>query len=109
MNIIKKLEKIIKKRKKEMNFKNSYIASVFYRKNNYILRKISEETLELILEVKDYIKNKKNKKFIIHECADLLFHILILLSNFNINFKEILKELKKRENISGIEEKKNRK
>ncbi|ADM89783.1 phosphoribosyl-ATP pyrophosphatase [Candidatus Zinderia insecticola CARI] len=107
-NIIKKLEKIIKIRKKKMNFKKSYIASVLYRKNNYILRKISEEVLELILESKDY-KKKKKKKFIIYECADLIFHILILLSKFNISFKDILNELKKRKNISGIKEKKNRK
>ena len=69
--------------------------------NDYCLNKLKEE----IAEFEDAIKNKKNT---VHETADVIYHLLVTLQSANINFDDIIKELKKREDISGFEEKQNR-
>ena len=51
------------------------------------------------------IKNKKNT---VHETADVIYHLLVTLESAGINFNDIIKELKKREDTSGFVEKKNR-
>jgi len=53
--------------------------------------------------------NYSNKKNIVHESSDLLYHFLILLEFKKISITSIMKELKKRQKISGLQEKKNRK
>ena len=50
-----------------------------------------------------------DNKNIIHESADLIYHLLILLEMKKINIKKVFEELKKRRRISGIQEKENRK
>ena len=63
-----------------------------------------EEAKELAISTK-YL----NKKNIIHEAADLLYHFLVLLEFKKISMTSVMKELKRRQKISGIQEKKNRK
>ncbi len=63
-----------------------------------------EETRELAVSSK-----YSNKKNITHEASDLLYHFLVLLEFKNVSINSIMKELKKRQRISGIQEKKNRK
>ena len=70
-----------------------------------IIEKIAEETDELIAEITE--DPEKNK--VIHEAADLWFHVMVLLTNNGIDPTEVLKELESREGLSGIEEKKGRK
>jgi phosphoribosyl-ATP pyrophosphohydrolase len=53
--------------------------------------------------------NHSNKKNIVHESSDLLYHFLILLEFKKISITSIMKELKRRQKISGLQEKKNRK
>ena len=69
--------------------------------NDHCLNKLKEEVTEL----EDAIKNKKNT---VHETADVIYHLLVTLESAGINFNDIIKELKKREDTSGFEEKKNR-
>jgi len=99
-NIFHKLENIISKRLKENN-ENSYTISLKWKNWNKVLEKIIEEAWELILSLKD-----KNKKEIIWEFSDLLFHSLVALKIQNIWLKEIEKELEKRFDKNGILEKK---
>ena len=70
-----------------------------------IISKIKEESNELIEAALDDVKKDKA---IIHEAADLLFHVMVLLAYMGIDPSEILRELEKREGISGIEEKSKR-
>jgi phosphoribosyl-ATP pyrophosphohydrolase len=49
-----------------------------------------------------------NKKNIIHEASDLFYHFLVLLELKKIKMSSIMKELKKRQRISGVQEKNNR-
>lgn len=101
-NILLDLIKIIKKRKKKKT-ENSYTKFLFQKGKIYALKKFKEEALELIFALK-----KNNKKNIIHESADLIYHFLVMLEIKRIKISDILKELKKRKNISGLDEKKNR-
>ena len=90
--------------RKNADPKTSYVASLFKKGENSILKKVVEEAGEFCFAVKD-----NDKKEIIYEAADLAFHTLVALAFKNIHPEAILEELKRREGISGIEEKKNRK
>ena len=66
---------------------------------------VKPESNELIEAALDDVKKDDA---IIHEAADLLFHVMVLLAYMGIDPSEILRELEKREGISGIEEKSKR-
>ncbi|HWY79331.1 MAG TPA: phosphoribosyl-ATP diphosphatase [Candidatus Sulfotelmatobacter sp.] len=89
--ICEELYKIIEDRKKNMP-KGSYIASLFRGGNDRIIQKIGEEATEVVIAAKN-----ESKERIIFEVADLLFHILVLLSAKDIEPKEIMQELKIRD------------
>ena len=97
---IDKLAKIIRSRKED-DVKSSYTAFLLSKGNDYCLNKLKEE----ITELEDSIKNNKNT---ISEAADVIYHLLVTLESAGINFDDIMKELKKREDSSGFEEKRNR-
>lgn len=102
-NIFLILLKTIKKNKKQKP-KKSYTSFLFKKGINFCLQKLKEEFFELIFALKN-----KNKKNIIHETADLIYHLLILLEMKKINIKKVFEELKRRRKTSGIQEKLNRK
>ena len=103
-NIIERLSELLQERK-NADPSSSYVASLYSKGNGKIIEKISEETEELIAEINDSIERKK----VIHEAADLWFHVMVLLTHNGIDPSEVLKELEQREGLSGIEEKKERK
>jgi phosphoribosyl-ATP pyrophosphohydrolase/phosphoribosyl-AMP cyclohydrolase len=82
----------------------SYTAKLFSRGENEILKKVIEEAGEFCFAIKD-----NNKNEIIYEMSDLIYHSLVALSFREIKLNEILQEVAKRFDMSGIEEKKNRK
>ena len=65
------------------------------------MNKLKEE----VVEFENAIRNKKN---IVHETADVIYHLLVTLESVGINFDAIIAELKKREGTSGFDEKRNR-
>jgi len=97
---IEKLVKTIRSRKGS-DIKSSYTALLLSKGNDHCLNKLKEEVAEL----EDAIKNEKNT---VHETADVIYHLLVTLESAGINFEAIIAELKKREGISGFEEKQNR-
>ena len=97
---IEKLVKIIKSRKRN-DVKSSYTSFLLSKGNDHCLNKLKEE----VAEFEDAIKNKKNT---VHETADVIYHLLVTLESADINFDDIIKELKKREGTSGFDEKRNR-
>ena len=99
--MFKILESLITQIKKNKNksAKLSYTASLIKGKNNLSLKKFLEEAKELFRAA--HYNNKKN---IIHEGADTLYHFLVLLEFKKVPMKAVLKELKKRKKISGIQE-----
>jgi len=90
--------------RKNANPETSYVSSVYHKGENSLLKKVAEEAAEFCFAVKD-----DDKKEIIYEAADLAFHALIALAYKNIHPEAVLEELKRREGVSGIEEKRNRK
>ena len=85
---IERLVKTIRSRK-ESDTKSSYTSFLLSKGNDYCLNKLKEE----IAELEDAITNKKNT---VHETADVIYHLLVTLQSANINFDDIIKELKNR-------------
>jgi phosphoribosyl-ATP pyrophosphohydrolase len=86
----------------------SYIARLFAKGDDAILKKIGEEATETVMAAKDArISGDKSK--VLYECADLWFHSMVMLAQFNLTPQDVLDELARREGISGIEEKAARK
>ncbi|PSJ17936.1 phosphoribosyl-ATP diphosphatase [Nitrosomonas supralitoralis] len=102
VTILHRLAQIIESRKSaEAN--SSYVAKLFHGGQDKILKKIAEESAETIMASKD-----GNTDQIIYETADLWFHCLVLLAFHEISPEDVLKELERREGVSGIQEKASR-
>ena len=101
--IIDKLYHTIQE-KKTADPTNSYTASLYKKGENSILKKVVEEAGEFCFAIKD-----KDSDEIIHEAADLTYHVLVALSYRHIDPDRVKNELQKRFGISGIEEKNSRK
>lgn len=89
--ILEELYTIIEDRKAKMP-KDSHVASLFREGMDRIIQKVGEESTEVIIAAKN-----ESKERIISEVADLLFHLLILLSSKNIMISDILNELEQRQ------------
>ena len=88
--IINELYQVIQDRK--LNYqKDSYVCKLLANSEDLLPKKIGEEAAEVIIALKD-----KEKSAIIYEVADLCFHTLVALGNFNISPQEIFEELKRR-------------
>jgi len=86
----------------------SYVARLFAKGDDAILKKIGEEATETVMAAKDARAGGDSSK-VLYECADLWFHSLIMLAQFDLTPQQVLDELARREGMSGIEEKANRK
>jgi phosphoribosyl-ATP pyrophosphohydrolase len=86
----------------------SYISRLFSKGDDAILKKIGEEATETVMAAKD-VRAGGDKSKVLYECADLWFHSMIMLAHFDLTPQDVLDELARREGISGIEEKANRK
>ncbi|WP_313168174.1 phosphoribosyl-ATP diphosphatase [Massilia oculi] len=86
----------------------SYVAKLFAKGDDAILKKIGEEATELVMAAKDArVANDPSK--VLYECADLWFHSLVLLAKFDLTPQQVLDELARREGVSGLVEKAARK
>jgi phosphoribosyl-ATP pyrophosphohydrolase/phosphoribosyl-AMP cyclohydrolase len=85
-----KLQDLIDLRKKEMP-ENSYTTRLFREGINKIAQKVGEEAVELIIEAKD-----NNKELFLNESADLLYHLLVLLTQKGYRLEDIVEVLEKR-------------
>ena len=77
----------------------SYVARLFAKGNDAILKKIGEEATEVVIAAKD-----ANPQQLVHEVADLWFHTLLALAAFGLEPRDVLAELERREGLSGLEE-----
>ena len=77
----------------------SYVARLFDRGTDAILKKIGEEATETVMAAKDGDRQK-----IVHEVADLWFHSMIALAAFGLAPADVIAELERREGLSGLEE-----
>jgi phosphoribosyl-ATP pyrophosphohydrolase/phosphoribosyl-AMP cyclohydrolase len=86
------LQQVIDIRKIEMP-EGSYTTKLFEKGINKIAQKVGEEAVELIIEAKD-----NNNDLFLNEAADLVYHLLVLLSAKNFNIDDVVNILKQRHN-----------
>jgi phosphoribosyl-ATP pyrophosphohydrolase len=78
----------------------SYTAKLFAGGPDSILKKIGEESAELIMA------GKEGKRLnIVRESTDVIYHILVLLAYYDMGIEDVSQEMRRREGISGIDEK----
>ncbi len=77
----------------------SYVARLFDKGTDAILKKIGEEATEVVMAAKDGARER-----IVGEVADLWFHTLIALTRFGLTPADVLAELERREGLSGLDE-----
>lgn len=78
----------------------SYVAGLFAEGEDAILKKLAEEAAETVLAAKG-----GDKLELVRETADLWFHSLIVLAWHGLKPEDVLAELRRREGVSGIDEK----
>ena len=105
--VLTELARVLEQRKSAAA-DDSYVASLYAKGLNKILEKVGEEANETILAAKDYQGPSEAKNQVIHETADLWFHTLVMLSYLDLQPEQVLEELEKRFNISGLVEKASR-
>lgn len=82
---------------------SSYVARLYAKGLDAILKKIGEEATETVIAAKD-----GDKAQVIYEMADLWFHSLVLLAQQDLHPDDVLDELARREGLSGLVEKASR-
>ena len=87
---------------------SSYVAKLFAKGDDAILKKIGEEATETVMAAKDARVSGDNAG-LLYEVADLWFHSMVLLAKFDLTPQQVLDELARREGLSGLEEKAARK
>ncbi len=101
-DILQRLTNTLEARKNAAS-ESSYVAKLFSKGEDAILKKVIEEAGEVLLAAKD-----GDKTHLVYEVADLWFHNMVLLAHHGLSAQDVLNELARREGLSGIAEKNNR-
>jgi phosphoribosyl-ATP pyrophosphohydrolase len=96
---LSRLAEVLESRK-SADPQSSYVAKLYAKGMDSILKKVGEEAAETIIAAKDGDPQK-----IIYETADLWFHTLVMLAHAGLHPDDILNELARREGLSGLDEK----
>ncbi len=96
---LEKLAELIEARKTAAA-DTSYVAGLFEKGMNTILKKVGEESVETIIAAKE-----DDDSQLVYETADLWFHTLVMLSARGLGPGDVLKELERRFGLSGLAEK----
>ena len=101
-DILEQLEQVLVQRK-QADPDSSYVARLYSKGLDAILKKVGEEATETVMAAKDGDPEK-----LIYEVADLWFHTLVLLSQQGVSHSQVLDELARRFGVSGLTEKASR-
>lgn len=102
-DILTELAAVLEQRKTQ-DPESSYVAKLYAKGLDVILKKVGEEATETVMAAKDGVPEK-----IVYEVADLWFHTLVLLAHQGLGPEQVLAELQRRFGLSGLEEKAARK
>jgi phosphoribosyl-ATP pyrophosphohydrolase len=102
MDVLTELGMVLEARKAESP-DSSYVAKLYAKGLDAILKKIGEEATETVMAAKDGDPDK-----IVYEVADLWFHSMVLLAHQGLSSAQVLAELERRFGLSGIVEKASR-
>jgi phosphoribosyl-ATP diphosphatase len=100
--ILYELDQLIQNRRNHSP-RTSYVASLFAAGQDKVLKKVIEEAGEVLMASKD-----QNQSHLVNEVADIIFHLLVLLGYHKLSIQDVLTELERRQNLSGIAEKASR-
>lgn len=101
-NTLQQLAKVLEQRK-GADPDSSYVALLYSKGLDKILKKVGEEATEVVMAAKD-----GDKANVVYEVADLWFHTLVLLAQQDLKPDDVLDELARRFGLSGLEEKASR-
>jgi phosphoribosyl-ATP pyrophosphohydrolase len=101
-DVLNRLAEVLEERQ-AADPESSYVAKLYAKGLDAILKKIGEEATETVMAAKDGEADK-----IVYEVADLWFHSLVLLSHQGLHPQLVLTELDRRFGLSGLVEKANR-
>lgn len=101
-DILIKLTDVLEQRKQAAP-DSSYVASLYNKGLDAILKKVGEEATETVLAAKDGEKDQ-----IVYETADLWFHTMVMLAQQGLSSQDVLNELDRRFGLSGHDEKASR-
>ena len=90
LEFLKYLQDLIDKRKIDMP-ENSYTTKLFSKGINKIAQKVGEEAVELVIEAKD-----QNDELFLNEAADLVYHLMVLLTAKSYRIEDVIKVLEQR-------------
>ncbi len=90
---------LVVKQRRAGDPEKSYVARLFSKGPDAILKKVGEEATEVVMAGKDGDAAK-----VVYEVADLWFHTLMVLEQFGLQPADVLAELRRREGLSGLEE-----
>jgi phosphoribosyl-ATP pyrophosphohydrolase len=102
-DVLNRLAEMLEQRK-SADPQSSYVAKIYAKGMDSILKKVGEEATETIMAAKDGDPQK-----IIYETADLWFHCMVMLAKAGLSPQDVLDELARREGLSGLAEKAGRK
>lgn len=98
-DILKQLTAVLEERK-DASPDSSYVASLYAKGLDAILKKVGEEATETVMAAKDGQLDK-----IVYETADLWFHTMVMLAQQGLSSDDVLEELARRFGLSGLDEK----
>lgn len=98
-DVLERVAEVLEARK-SADPESSYVAKLYAKGLDAILKKIGEEATETVMAAKDGLPDK-----ILYEVADLWFHSLVLLAHQGLRPEQVLAELERRFGLSGLEEK----
>ena len=105
-DVLRKLDEVLAQRR-AADPQQSYVAGLHEAGLNKILEKVGEECIETILAAKEAEGDTGNDK-LIYETADLWFHCMVMLSHLGADSEQVLAELERRFDLSGLAEKASR-
>jgi len=82
----------------------SYVARLLHKGPDAFLKKIGEEATEAVMAAKD-IDHGGDRQKLVNEVADLWFHSMVALAHYGLGPDDVVRELARREGLSGLEEK----
>lgn len=98
-DVLQQLALVLEQRKQQ-TADQSYVASLYAKGLDHILKKIGEEATETVIAAKDGDKDK-----IVYETADLWFHCMVMLAQQGLGPEHVINELQRRFGLSGLQEK----
>ncbi len=98
-DVLQQLADVLEQRKSQ-SADSSYVASLYHKGLDHILKKVGEECTETIVAAKN-----GEAEQIIYETADLWFHSMVMLAQLGLGPEDVLNELQRRFGLSGLEEK----